>query len=147
MKALIQRVSQASVSVNNDIVGSIDKGLLVFVGISQNDTDKECEKIVKKILNLRVFPGPKGNFCESIKEIDGSLLIVSQFTLYGDTSKGTRPGFSKAGDPEKANELYKKSIELFKQAGIKTETGKFGENMDVHLNNDGPVTLILDTDV
>ena len=147
MKALIQRVSQASVSINDDIVGSIDKGLLIFVGISQNDTDKECEKIVKKILNLRVFPGPKGNFCESIKEIDGSLLIVSQFTLYGDTSKGTRPGFSKAGDPEKANELYKKSIELFKQAGIKTETGKFGENMDVHLNNDGPVTLILDTDV
>ena len=147
MKALIQRVSQASVSVNSDIVGTIKKGLLVFIGISQNDTDKECEKIVRKILKLRIFPGPKGNFCESIMEIKGSLLIVSQFTLYGDTSKGTRPGFSKAGDPEKANQLYEKSIELFKQAGIKTETGKFGEHMDVHLNNDGPVTLILDTDI
>tara|TARA_A100001037_G_scaffold287657_1_gene297410 strand:- start:48167 stop:48610 length:444 start_codon:yes stop_codon:yes gene_type:complete len=147
LKAIVQRVSQASVSVSGTLVGSINKGLLVFLGVSQNDTEQECKKIVSKILNMRVFPGDKGNFCESIQDIQGSILLVSQFTLYGDTTKGTRPGFSKAASPEKANELYEKSIELFKQTGLKTETGKFGADMDVQLNNDGPITLILDTDI
>ncbi len=145
MKALIQRVNQASVEVDGGNVGEIGRGLLVFVGVSQSDTELDSEYLVSKIVNLRIFPDDLGKFDRSILDINGELLVVSQFTLYADTSKGRRPSFLKAAEPAKASKLFEYTFRLFTDTGLKVETGKFQAHMQVFLNNDGPVTIIIDS--
>lgn len=144
MRLLIQRVNNASVTVESKIIGKINKGFLVLLGITHNDTKEEADYLVKKLCNLRVFEDKNDKMNLSIKDIEGELLIVSQFTLYADTSSGNRPSFINAAKPDKANELYKYFIEKCKENNIKTETGIFGANMQVELLNDGPVTILLE---
>ncbi len=145
MKAVIQRVSRASVRVDGETIGKINRGYTVLLGIAQGDQDKDLEWIVDKICNLRVFPNNIGKFDKSLLDINGEVLLVSQFTLFGDCRKGRRPGFDSAAPPEIAIPFYEKSISLFKAKGVKTECGKFAAMMEVELINDGPVTLILDS--
>lgn len=144
MRLLIQRVNNASVTVESKIIGKINKGFLVLLGITHNDTKEEADYLVKKLCNLRVFEDKNDKMNLSIKDIEGELLIVSQFTLYADTSSGNRPSFINAAKPDKANELYEYFIEKCKENNIKTETGIFGANMQVELLNDGPVTILLE---
>lgn len=144
MRLLIQRVNNASVTVESKIIGKINKGFLVLLGVTHNDTKEEADYLIKKLCNLRVFEDKNGKMNLSIKDIEGELLIVSQFTLYADTSSGNRPSFINAAKPDKANELYEYFIERCKENNIKTETGIFGANMQVELLNDGPVTILLE---
>ena len=147
MRALVQRVHDASVSPEGYKSRSIKKGLCVFIGISNNDKEEETKYIIDKIINLRIFPGKdkKERFHLSVKDIKGELLIVSQFTLYASTLKGKRPSFSEAAKPEIASNIFSKLIKEFKLSGLKVETGIFGANMDVKINNYGPLTLIIDS--
>ena len=146
MRALIQRVSSSSVEVDNKIVGSIKKGLVVFLGITHDDSDKEIDFISNKILNLRIFGDDnKENFEKSIIDISGELLIISQFTLYGETKKGRRPSFIDSAKSEYAEPIYKNFINKIKEQNIKVETGIFGAKMRVNIVNEGPVTLMLDS--
>lgn len=145
MRAVIQRVTNASVKVDGEVIGSINKGILVFLGVSDEDTDTDLKYIADKMLNLRIFEDNDGKMNLSLLDINGELLIVSQFTLYGDCRKGRRPSFDKAGKPAYANEMYEKFIAYCKNSGIKTECGEFGADMKVSLLNDGPVTLMLDS--
>lgn len=144
MRLLIQRVKSASVTVESKIIGKINKGFLVLLGVTHNDTKEEVDYLVKKLCNLRVFEDENGKMNLSIKNIDGELLIVSQFTLYADTSSGNRPSFINAAKPNKANEVYEYFIKRCKEENIKTETGIFGADMQVELLNDGPVTILLE---
>ncbi len=144
MRLLIQRVSSASVKVNNKIVGSINKGFLVLLGVTHTDTKEKVDYLVKKLCNLRVFEDENNKMNLSIKEVKGELLIVSQFTLYADTTHGNRPSFIDAAKPDEANKLYEYFIQKCKEEGIKVETGVFGANMQVELLNDGPVTILLE---
>lgn len=144
MRLLIQRVNSASVTVENKIIGKINKGFLVLLGVTHDDTKEDADYLVKKLCNLRVFKDEKHKMNLSIKDISGELLIVSQFTLYADTSSGNRPSFINAAKPDKANELYEYFIERCKENNIKTETGIFGADMNVNLINDGPVTILLE---
>lgn len=144
MRLLIQRVNSASVTVENKIIGKINKGFLVLLGVTHDDTKEDADYLVKKLCNLRVFKDEKHKMNLSIKDISGELLIVSQFTLYADTSSGNRPSFINAAKPDKANELYEYFIERCKENKIKTETGIFGADMNVNLINDGPVTILLE---
>ena len=144
MRVLVQRVKKANVEVNNNIVGVIDKGFLVFIGITHNDTEKEAEYLSTKLCNLRIFEDEEGKMNLSIKDVKGKLLIVSQFTLYANCEKGNRPSFSDAGKPEMANELYEYFCEKCSENGIEIQKGIFGENMKVNLLNDGPVTIMLE---
>lgn len=146
MRAVLQRVSRASVSVDGDITGEIGRGILVLLGVSVDDTDKEVAFLVEKTLNLRIFEDADGKINLSLLDVDGDLLVVSQFTLYGDTRKGRRPSYIKAARPEDANRLYELFVELARLSCEKVETGRFQAMMDVELVNDGPVTIILDTD-
>jgi D-tyrosyl-tRNA(Tyr) deacylase len=146
MRAIIQRVSRASVRVNGEIVGKIGKGILVLLGISQEDSEKEAKYILEKTLNLRIFEDAEDKMNLSLLDIDGELLVVSQFTLYGDARKGRRPSFIKAALPEKANELYQFFVIEAQKQIAKVETGKFRAMMDVDLVNDGPVTIMLDSE-
>lgn len=145
MRALIQRVKWAKVSVDGKIVGEIDRGLLTFLGVGEKDSEQDLDWIIQKILKLRIFEDTSGKMNLSLKEIEGSHLIVSQFTLYGDASKGNRPSFITAAKPEQARELYLKAVERSREAGISTETGRFQAEMEVSLLNDGPVTLWLES--
>lgn len=145
MRAVVQRVKEARVEVNRSIVGAIEKGILIFLGIANNDTEKDCEYMANKIANLRIFPDENSLMNKSLLDINGSALVVSQFTLMGDCRKGRRPSFSNAADPEKAKKLYERFIELLKDIGIHVETGIFQEMMEVYLINDGPVTMLLDS--
>lgn len=145
MRAVIQRVKRASVRVEDKFYSSISKGLLIFLGIGKNDNDNDIEYLVKKITNLRIFENESGKLHLSVKDINGELLIVSQFTLYADCKKGNRPSFDNAETPERAKNLYEKFIENIKQTGVKVKTGIFGAKMDIELINDGPVTIFLDT--
>jgi len=145
MKAVIQRVTRASVEVEGDIVGQIDAGLLVLLGVAKEDSGSDAQYIVDKLIGLRIFSDTEGKMNRSIVDIGGGLLIVSQFTLLGDTTKGRRPGFDRAASPERALTLYEKIIGMVRDRGICVETGRFGAHMRVSLENDGPVTFLLDS--
>lgn len=144
MKLVIQRVKNAKVDVENNTVGSIEKGFLVLLGVTHNDTKEVAEYLVKKLCNLRVFEDENGKMNLGLKDIGGELLIVSQFTLYADCVKGNRPSFIEAAKPEFANELYEYFCNLCEQNGIRVQKGIFGAKMEVSLLNDGPVTILLE---
>lgn len=144
MKLVIQRVSNAKVEVENKAIGQIEKGFLVLLGVGPEDNEEIADFLVEKLCNLRVFEDENQKMNLSIKDIDGELLIVSQFTLYADCRKGNRPSFSNAAKPEKANELYEYFMEKCKEKVKKVEHGEFGADMKVSLLNDGPVTMILE---
>lgn len=144
MKLVVQRVSRAKVEVDNKTVGEIGQGFLVLLGVGQNDTKEQADYLVEKMCNLRVFSDENGKMNLSIKDIEGELLIVSQFTLYADCNKGNRPSFVNAASPDIANELYEYFIEKCKKIVKNVQKGIFGENMKVSLLNDGPVTIILE---
>jgi D-tyrosyl-tRNA(Tyr) deacylase len=145
MRALIQRVTEASVSIDGEVVGAIGAGLLVLLGVSRDDTDEDASYIVGKIANLRIFSDDEGKFQSSATDVGAGLLVVSQFTLYGDTRKGRRPSFTHAAVPEEADRLFELAVGLFRETGLKVETGRFQAYMAVALVNDGPVTIMLDT--
>ena len=145
MKALLQRVSEASVSVGGEVVGRIGRGLVVLVGIASGDTEKDVEYLVPKIVNLRIFPDDEGRFNLSAVDINGELLVVSQFTLLADTRKGRRPSFVEAAPPAEAEELFERFVEQAQATGLKVETGRFQQYMQVEIHNDGPVTILLDS--
>ncbi len=144
MKLVIQRVKEANVEVEGNIVGKIDKGFLILVGITHSDTTENADYLVKKVSNLRVFEDENEKMNLSIKDIDGKFLIVSQFTLYADCSGGNRPSFTNAARPEMANELYEYFCDKCVENGIEIQKGIFGANMKVGLVNDGPVTIVLE---
>ena len=145
MKVLLQRTSQASVSVDGKEIGSIGKGLLLFVGFGQGDDKSKLKPMAEKIVNMRVFADDKSHFNLSLKDIDGEVLVVSQFTLYADTNKGRRPDFACALEPKAASELCAEFVETLKSLGVKkVATGVFGAHMHVSLLNDGPVTIMLE---
>jgi D-tyrosyl-tRNA(Tyr) deacylase len=144
MRIVLQRVSQASVAVDGNIVGQIGRGVLLLVGVGKGDTEKDSVYLAEKIVNLRVFPDERGKMNLSLLDIGGSALVVSQFTLYGDCSKGRRPGFDGAAPPELAKQLYEDFVGRLRAAGVKVETGVFQASMAVSLVNDGPVTFVLE---
>lgn len=146
MKALIQRVSKADVTVEGESTGRIGDGLLVLLGVGHNDTEKEADLLAQKIVNLRIFEDENARMNRSLADINGELLVVSQFTLMADTKKGRRPSFVNAAPPEQADRLYMVFVEKAREKGIKTETGTFGAMMEVSLINRGPVTIMLDTE-
>ncbi|MDE6925379.1 MAG: D-tyrosyl-tRNA(Tyr) deacylase [Acetatifactor sp.] len=146
MRFLIQRVTNASVEVEQEIIGSIGKGFLVFVGISNTDTEIIADKMVRKLIGLRIFEDENGKTNLDLKTVGGELLIISQFTLYADCKKGNRPSFIHAGAPEQANELYQYIIRQCRQEITKVEEGSFGAEMKVSLLNDGPFTIYLDSE-
>lgn len=145
MRFVIQRVNHAKVAVENAITGQIQKGFLVFIGVSKEDTKEIADKMIKKLLNMRIFEDSDGKTNLALKDVDGSLLLVSQFTLYADCKKGNRPSFIQAAQPELANDLYEYIISQCKEAGFHTETGEFGADMKITLANDGPFTIVLDS--
>ena len=145
MKIVVQRVSQASVKVSREIVGEISQGLLLLVGIEENDEKEDAEWLSKKILDLRIFSDEEGKMNCSVKDINGEILCVSQFTLIADYKKGNRPSFIKAAKPEKAVPLFEYFKGLIKSSGLKTESGIFGADMKVSLLNDGPVTIVMES--
>lgn len=144
MKAVVQRVLNASVTVDGKLISSIDKGFLTLLGVAKGDTEEQLQKLINKIIALRVFPDESGKMNLSLKDVGGQHLIVSQFTLLGDASKGNRPSFINAEAPDVANALYEKALELSQAQGVPTHGGVFGGDMKVSLVNDGPVTLLLE---
>ena len=145
MKAVIQRVKQCSVTVDNTVVGSIGPGILVLLGIADKDQSADGRYLAEKITRLRIFPDEKGKMNRSLKETGGEMLVVSQFTLLGDCRKGRRPSFVHAAGPQKAMQLYEQFVDHVHSLGIRVQTGQFRAMMDVSLINDGPVTLILES--
>jgi len=145
MRIVLQRVLRSTVEVTNETVGQIPEGLLLFLGIAKGDTEQDADRLAQKVLDLRIFPDEFGKMNLSVKDADGSILVVSQFTLYGDCKKGTRPSFAGAAPPEEAERLYEYFTRKIRESDLHVETGSFGEKMDVYLVNDGPVTLILDS--
>ena len=145
MRALLQRVSESRVDVDNQIVGDIGKGLCIFVGIAETDNDKDVTYLVDKILNLRIFPNTDGKFDLSALDINAELLIISQFTLYANTNKGRRPSFVRSAHPENAKGMFNELVDRFKESNLKVESGKFQHHMHVSLINDGPVTILIDS--
>ena len=145
MRALLQRVSRASVSIGAEVIGRIGPGLVVLLGVSREDTEQEVRYVVDKSVNLRIFSDDEGKSNRSALDIGAELLIVSQFTLYGDTRKGRRPSFVEAADPGQAKELFARAVTLFKETGLPVEKGRFREHMLVSIDNDGPVTIMLDS--
>ena len=145
MRLVIQRVREAHVTVNNGTAGSIRSGLLVFLGVSRTDTVEDADYLTGKLLGLRIFPDEDGKMNRNVREAGGSLLIVSQFTLYGDCRKGRRPSFDQAAQPEQAQYLYNYFVESAKRGPVPVETGVFQAMMQVHIVNDGPVTIWIDS--
>lgn len=146
MRAIVQRVGSARVLVDSQTVGEIGQGLLIFLGICRSDGPREAEWLAHKILHLRIFPDGQGRMNLSVKDVWGDLLIVSQFTLYGETKKGNRPSFAEAASPERARPLYDYFTELCGRSSLKVQTGTFQAHMRVELSNDGPVTLLCETE-
>ena len=144
MKLVIQRVKEASVEVGNKIVGKIEKGFLVLLGVKVGDTKEQADYLVRKLCNLRVFEDENAKMNLSLKDIDGKLLVISQFTLYGDCSNGNRPSFTEAARPEQANPLYEYFCSKCEQTGIEVQKGIFGADMKISLLNDGPVTIMIE---
>lgn len=145
MRAVVQRVTSSSVTVEGEITGKIEKGLMVLLGVADGDTEKDVKYMVDKIVNLRIFEDENDKMNLSLQDIGGSLLVVSQFTLLGDCRKGRRPSFIEAARPDIADDLYQKFVDNARGMGIKTETGKFQTHMMVELINDGPVTILVDS--
>ncbi|WP_297635750.1 D-aminoacyl-tRNA deacylase [uncultured Clostridium sp.] len=145
MRAVVQRVLESSVEVDSKIIGSINKGLNVLVALKEDDTIEDLKYIRDKVLNLRVFEDDKERMNLSLKDIGGEILIISQFTLYGDCRKGRRPNFMKSMEPKKAKELYEEFLEMMKEEGLKVQSGEFGADMKVNIQNDGPVTILLES--
>jgi D-tyrosyl-tRNA(Tyr) deacylase len=145
VKALLQRVSGASVTVAREVVGKIGQGLVVFVGVANGDTDKDIQYLAQKIVNLRIFADPEDRFNLSALDIKGELLLVSQFTLLADTRKGRRPSFTDAAPPAEAEKLFQQFVEQVRATGLKVATGRFQQYMQVEIHNDGPVTIMLDS--
>ena len=145
MRFVIQVCQKADVKINNAVVGAIDRGLVVFVGVGQNDTEAIAERMVKKLLGLRIFADENGKTNLSVRDVNGSLLVISQFTLYADCRHGNRPGFTDAGAPDMANRLYEYILGKCGESGIPVAHGVFGADMKVSLVNDGPFTIILDS--
>ena len=146
MIAVIQKVTKASVSIQNQTIGSIEKGVVVLLAITDTDGTKEVKKISNKIINLRIFPNEKNKMNYSLQDIKGEILLISQFTLYGDCNHGNRPSFVKAGRPKHAKKIYNEFVNYIKSTKVNVAQGKFGAMMQVSLTNDGPVTLILNSD-
>ena len=146
MRAVIQRVRSASVEINSATSGGIDKGLLVLLGVSNRDTEKDVHFMADKVINLRIFPDADDKMNLSVKDLDGEILVVSQFTLYGDCRKGRRPSYNDAALPDKAEELYELFVATIKKSGLRIATGQFQTMMQVSLVNDGPVTILLDSE-
>lgn len=144
MRVLIQRVSRARVAVGQDTVGEIGRGLCVFLGVGKQDNEQNADFFADKIRNLRVFDDEQGKMNRSVADIGGEVLLVSQFTLYGDCRKGNRPSFTDAAPAEQAEQLYQRVAERLREAGLKVATGRFQAHMQVSLVNDGPVTLVLE---
>lgn len=145
MKALLQRVAKASVNVGGNQIATIDRGILVFLGIKRGDDQKDIDYLVEKIRNLRIFEGENNKLDLSIEDIKGDLLLVSQFTLYGTCDKGRRPDFGNAAPIDEAKQLYEDAVKRFKQTGLKVEEGEFQASMKVELVNDGPLTLLIES--
>jgi len=146
MRAVVQRVSRAKVSVGKEIVGEIGRGVLVLLGVSVRDSDKDAVYLADKVLNLRIFEDAEDKMNRSLLDIKGQLLVVSQFTLYGDSTRGRRPSFIDAAPPERANRLYESFVNEARKQVTKVATGRFQAMMDVELVNDGPVTILLDSE-
>lgn len=146
MRFVIQRVSCASVTIEESIVGKIEKGYMVLIGISDTDTYEIADKMIRKMLGMRIFADDTGKTNLSLSDVGGALLLVSQFTLYADCKKGNRPSFVKAGKPDMANEMYEYVVNQCKQQGYFVQTGSFGADMKVELINDGPFTILLDSE-
>lgn len=146
MKVIIQRVSEASVSIDEVVVGKIGRGFLLLVGVGQNDTEKDADYLARKIAKMRIFADEEGKMNRSLDQVNGSILSISQFTLYANTKKGNRPSFVDAGDPSDSQVLYHYFNEQLRAYGYAVETGQFGADMQVSLVNDGPVTIMMDTD-
>lgn len=144
MRLLVQRVLNSNVKVDGKVVGEINKGYMVLLGVTHDDDKDKADYLVNKLLNLRVFEDENGKMNLNIKQVGGELLVISQFTLYANTKDGNRPSFTDAAKPDKANELYEYFVENCKKENIKTETGIFGADMKVSLTNDGPVTIMLE---
>ena len=147
MRFVIQRVTEATVTIDQSVVGAIQKGFLVLIGVSNEDTRAIADKMVKKLIGLRIFEDAEGKTNLALKDVDGQLLLVSQFTLYADCKKGNRPSFINAGNPTLARELYEYIIEECKKEISVVQTGEFGAEMKISLCNDGPFTIVLDSDV
>ena len=145
MKALLQRVTGATVSVAGEVVGRIGRGLVIFVGVASGDAEKDAHYLIQKIINLRIFADEASKFNLSALDIKGELLVVSQFTLLADTSKGRRPSFIEAAPPAQAEELFEQFVEQARATGLKVATGRFQQYMQVEIHNDGPVTILLDS--
>lgn len=142
---MVQRVSRAQVSVGEEVVGKIDAGLLVMLGVSKDDSSVDAEYLATKVVGLRIFEDENGKMNRSVVEMGGAVLAVSQFTLYGDVRKGKRPSFDDAAPPQVANQLYEDFVQKVRDAGVRCETGRFQAMMQVELVNDGPVTILLDS--
>ncbi|MEL7085390.1 MAG: D-aminoacyl-tRNA deacylase [Cyanobacteria bacterium J06597_1] len=146
MKVIVQRVLSSSVTVNGQIISHINRGLNLLIGIAESDTSAEIDWMANKILNLRVFPADEGNsnFQYSVLDISGSILAISQFTLYGDCRKGRRPSFIRSAGPDRAEPLYLEFVTKLRESGLQLETGRFGADMNVDILNDGPITLVIE---
>ncbi len=146
MRAVVQRAKKGSVEIEEKEIGKIEKGLVILLGVGQNDTEKDAEYLAEKIVNLRIFEDKEGKMNLSVKDINGQILVISQFTLYGDCKKGRRPSFISAALPDKAVKLYDYFVKSIKNYGLKIETGEFQAMMLVKIYNDGPVTILLDSE-
>ena len=145
MKFVIQRVKHASCTVDSEIIGEIQQGFCVFIGVSNEDTTEIADKMIKKLIGMRIFEDENGKTNVSLADVNGSLLLISQFTLYADCKKGNRPSFTNAGNPELANNLYEYIIKKCKEQVSNVQTGSFGADMKIELLNDGPFTIVLDS--
>lgn len=146
MRALVQRVQKGSVTVDDNVIGQINHGLVILLGVKDGDTEAAAEYLAQKIVNLRIFQDENGKFNRSALDVGAELLAISQFTLYADTRRGRRPGFSEAARPEVSIPLYEKFVDYLKSSGLTVETGEFGAHMIVEIINDGPVTIMLDSE-